>query len=539
MPGAVKLLIGASTLSLGVFYWSSIASHPLEKDWTGCIDEDADCEGPVAAGKCKSEREAMKTRCARSCGFCEHHHVTCTDSNRDCPAWARLGQCEKNPGFMVKSCQRSCGTCVSCLRVAAPALSLDTRLHTGALIQAGRPVYENAAFRLEKDTDTQHWVLVHAANGSAVIKAGRLLGEPYADTLFGTWRRFVHAPPTRRRDSTAEAASDETGWVTDRTIDVGECPDDATPVLAKPSAAPVLDAKGGRAQRRLPEEMVEYAKNHRHDKPVKGQHFDADYDVFNPKPKPRSYEYPKSGPPAFLYPEDLPDAPDIPFFILSHEPRTYYFPKFMSDKEADDIRKAASRKLTRSSVVPTKGRQTSGIDDVRTSSGCWLDNRVPSVEEVRLRVLDITGFQKNQTEMLQVLKYEIGQKYISHLDYFTPHGARTKAEEDELWALKWNNNWNRAATFFLYLETTEAGGATVLPRANGGPTVYNMSDCTRGLRVYPTKGAAVLFYDMKPDKTQDPFSLHGGCPVIKGEKWAAPQWLHVKVRDKGASTSFW
>lgn len=35
----------------------------------------------------------------------------------------------------------------------------------------------------------------------------------------------------------------------------------------------------------------------------------------------------------------------------------------------------------------------------------------------------------------------------------------------------------------------------------------------------PVKGDAVLFYSLHPNGTIDKHSLHGGCPVHKGEKW--------------------
>jgi prolyl 4-hydroxylase len=44
----------------------------------------------------------------------------------------------------------------------------------------------------------------------------------------------------------------------------------------------------------------------------------------------------------------------------------------------------------------------------------------------------------------------------------------------------------------------------------------------RGLAVKPRKGMALLFWSLKPDsKTKDMRSLHGGCPVIRGDKWSA------------------
>lgn len=50
----------------------------------------------------------------------------------------------------------------------------------------------------------------------------------------------------------------------------------------------------------------------------------------------------------------------------------------------------------------------------------------------------------------------------------------------------------------------------------------------RGLAVKPRKGAALLFWSLQPDgKTKDMHSLHGGCPVIKGDKWSATKWIRV------------
>jgi len=50
--------------------------------------------------------------------------------------------------------------------------------------------------------------------------------------------------------------------------------------------------------------------------------------------------------------------------------------------------------------------------------------------------------------------------------------------------------------------------------------------------VKPRKGDALLFFNLKPDGTTDSVSLHGGCPVIKGEKWSATKWIRVSSFDK-------
>jgi hypothetical protein len=45
------------------------------------------------------------------------------------------------------------------------------------------------------------------------------------------------------------------------------------------------------------------------------------------------------------------------------------------------------------------------------------------------------------------------------------------------------------------------------------------------MAVKPLKAEAVLFYSQHPDGRLDPASLHGGCPVLQGSKWAANLWV--------------
>ena len=51
------------------------------------------------------------------------------------------------------------------------------------------------------------------------------------------------------------------------------------------------------------------------------------------------------------------------------------------------------------------------------------------------------------------------------------------------------------------------------------------------LSVKPKKAHAILFYSQNPDQTADPMSLHGGCPVLKGQKWAANLWVWNRPRN--------
>ncbi|KAE8820112.1 Prolyl 4-hydroxylase subunit alpha-1 [Hordeum vulgare] len=106
-------------------------------------------------------------------------------------------------------------------------------------------------------------------------------------------------------------------------------------------------------------------------------------------------------------------------------------------------------------------------------------------------------------EGLQVLHYEVGQKYESHFHYFL--------------------DGQRMATILMYLSDVEEGGETIFPDANVNnsslPWYNELSECARkDLAVKQKMGDALLFWSMKRDATLDPLSLHGDCPVIKGNK---------------------
>lgn len=49
----------------------------------------------------------------------------------------------------------------------------------------------------------------------------------------------------------------------------------------------------------------------------------------------------------------------------------------------------------------------------------------------------------------------------------------------------------------------------------------------QGLAVRPRAGDATIFWSLRPDGTFDYKSLHGSCPVLRGEKWSATKWIHV------------
>ncbi|KAG9149034.1 hypothetical protein Leryth_010641 [Lithospermum erythrorhizon] len=202
--------------------------------------------------------------------------------------------------------------------------------------------------------------------------------------------------------------------------------------------------------------------------------------------------------------------------ILSWEPRAslYHFLE-----ECEYLINLAKPHMVKSTVVDSKtGKSTDSR--VRTSSGTFLRRgRDKIIRSIEKRIADYTFIPVDHGEGLQVLHYEVGQKYEPHFDYFLDE-FNTK------------NGGQRIATVLMYLSDVEEGGETVFPSANGNfnstPGWNELSECAkRGLSVKPRLGDALLFWSMRPDATLDPTSLHGGCPVIRGNKWSSTKWMHV------------
>ncbi|GJM96710.1 hypothetical protein PR202_ga13572 [Eleusine coracana subsp. coracana] len=221
--------------------------------------------------------------------------------------------------------------------------------------------------------------------------------------------------------------------------------------------------------------------------------------------------------PEMAYGESGESAPSlIPYQILSWQPRALYFPQFATSEQCDNIVQVAKARLEPSTLALRKGETAESTKGIRTSSGTFLTaNEDPSgtLAEVEKKIARATMIPRNHGEAFNVLRYEIGQKYASHYDAFDP--AQYGPQKSQ-----------RVSSFLLYLTDVEEGGETMFPYENGEnmDTGYDYEKCI-GLKVKPRKGDGLLFYSLMINGTIDPTSLHGSCPVIKGEKWVATKWL--------------
>ena len=186
---------------------------------------------------------------------------------------------------------------------------------------------------------------------------------------------------------------------------------------------------------------------------------------------------------------------EIDIITRFEEPLIVILGNVLSNEECDELIKLSKDKMQRSKIGKTRE-----IDELRTSSSMFFqesESENETVARVEKRIATIMNIPIEHGEGIQILKYTPGQEYKAHYDFFSSTS-------------KVANN-NRISTLIMYLNDVEQGGETFFPKLN--------------LSVTPHKGMAVYFEYFYSDNDLNKLTLHGGAPVIAGEKWVATQWM--------------
>ena len=185
-------------------------------------------------------------------------------------------------------------------------------------------------------------------------------------------------------------------------------------------------------------------------------------------------------------------------------PRVVVLAGLLSDEECDALIAAARPRLARSLTVQTR---TGGeeLNPDRTSDGMFFNRgETELVRRIEARIAALVHWPVENGEGMQVLHYRAGAEYKPHYDYFD------HAEPGTPTILR--RGGQRVGTLVMYLNNPTRGGSTVFPDA--------------GFEVMPQRGHAVFFSYERPSPATR--TLHGGAPVIEGEKWIATKWLRER-----------
>jgi len=212
---------------------------------------------------------------------------------------------------------------------------------------------------------------------------------------------------------------------------------------------------------------------------------------------------PEPGPDLSGFPLEI-DVGDHTVRVLMNmqQPRIILFSDFLSVEECGLIMQEAAPRLTRSTVMSKNGVGNEVIP-ARSSSGMFFKRGETNVlSKIEQRIARIFCWPEENGEGVQVLRYGMGEEYKPHYDYFGPEKPYSQAQLQR--------GGNRIGTLVMYLNDVPKGGGTTFPDMGG-------------MTVSAARGNAVYFsYPLAHPISK---SLHGGSPVLEGEKWVAIKWL--------------
>lgn len=141
--------------------------------------------------------------------------------------------------------------------------------------------------------------------------------------------------------------------------------------------------------------------------------------------------------------------------------------------------------------------------EVRTSESCDMQRAAPEVREIDEGIAALLGIAPENAETMQGQRYEVGQLFRPHHDYFH--------DRESYWPAMKISGGQRTWTAMVYLNDVEEGGATWFPQA--------------GLRVAPRRGMLLTWNNMNPDGSPNLATLHEGSPVTEGVKYIVTKWF--------------
>lgn len=156
---------------------------------------------------------------------------------------------------------------------------------------------------------------------------------------------------------------------------------------------------------------------------------------------------------------------------------------------------------------PSTIADANGDAAFRTSSTCELDPGEAAVRVLNERLAAVSGIDPVFAEPLQGQRYEEGQEFKAHTDYFEPHGA----DFDRFCGRSGQRTW----TFMTYLNPVAAGGATRFK--------------TIGKTVQPEAGKLLAWNNRLPGGGCNAATMHHALKVRKGRKYVITQWYRERA----------
>lgn len=142
----------------------------------------------------------------------------------------------------------------------------------------------------------------------------------------------------------------------------------------------------------------------------------------------------------------------------------------------------------------------------RTSETCDLQPQHPAVQALEAMLTELSGIDPRHGEAPQGQRYDVGQEFKPHTDYFTEGGP----DWERYCAIAGQRTW----TFMIYLNDVAAGGATRFKVV--------------GKTFQPETGKLLCWNNRRPDGSVNPGTLHHGMKVRAGVKYVITKWYRER-----------
>ena len=174
---------------------------------------------------------------------------------------------------------------------------------------------------------------------------------------------------------------------------------------------------------------------------------------------------------------------------------------FLSQEECDRLKGIIDANLRPSTVSDPKDACV--VSDYRTSKTADLhyfeDNFYLQIDR---KISDFMGLSPFLGETMQAQRYEPGQYYKEHWDFFSPTSPEYKVYCEWMGQRTW--------TTMIYLNDVEEGGETYFKHLK--------------LRIKPQRGLLLAWNNLYRNGLPNLKTMHEACPPISGNKYVITKW---------------
>lgn len=180
----------------------------------------------------------------------------------------------------------------------------------------------------------------------------------------------------------------------------------------------------------------------------------------------------------------------------------YTLDNVLTDAECNEMMQLIDSRLRPSTV--SDEADSCLVTDYRTSQTSdlhYFDD--PLYLEIDRRIVDTLGLYSFLGEIMQAQKYEPGQYYKEHWDFFMPTSKEYKIYCEWMGQRTW--------TAMIYLNDVEEGGETYFKHLK--------------LRIKPKKGMLIAWNNLYRNGLPNLKTMHEACPPISGNKYIITKWF--------------